>query len=935
MTIENNKPHGSTTPRGQNRKHKPKRKINKKNLFALIISIMLGCFVLGCVVFGIFVMKVNSDAPDLVITDFVSEQSSQIMDKDGNLIADVGSQIRTNVDYDQMPTAFIDSFVAVEDSRFFDHNGFDLSRFIRAMLENIKSLSFSQGGSTLTMQLIKQTYFMDDETGMQAARSGMGGIERKMAEILLAPQLSELADKETVFELYVNKINYGGSYNNRGAQQASLYYFNKDLNELTLSESALLAGVVNAPNAYNPFLDLEAATQRRNTVLYQLYNHGYISEMEYDLARSINIEDQLVDPDDPSRKSGGTTYAYQAYIDEVINEAQSLTGRDPTTTAMRIYTAMDPTVQGFMDDLQAGNILEFPDELMEIGVVSMNNSTGEIIAIAGGRNYASGGSLLLNHATDQYKQPGSSIKTILSYPLAFENLGWATSHVVVDRPLVYAGTDFVITNATNTYAGEVRLVDAIGNSLNTPAIATLQELVDTMGRGAVVDYLQSLGFSQVTDENFDIQFAIGGSNMTASVEEMAGAHSMILNNGQYITPHTITRIEFMDSDEVVEPSYEPTQIISPEAAYLTARMEYQAIYGPYTNYMQIARKNYQSFGKTGTTDWGDSGLEYNIPLGAVKDRWMAMSTTDFTNVVWLGYEKAVKDAGTYFTNDKSSLNITGNTMSRLLDVLESVYGTPADLQRPENVVDITHILGTWPYASPIAEMDPTYITTGEIKKDSYKLVDPMTQELEELSEFSSEITNDLHYRFHFAPYPDESKLTVAEPTMDISLSTDSTYVEAWGNRLFDYSWIFGPVRYKVFIKQGDTIVQEIITDQADSEGQLSVSPGTYDVCGMYTFENLGTTSNQICQTFTYTQVVETPEPTPTPTATPTPTPTATPTPTPTPTPSATPTPTPSSETENTETPDESENNGGAETDNGQGSDQQAGTGGSDQNVNRP
>ena len=929
MSIETNKPHGQTTHHGQTRKNKPKRKVNKKNLIALIMSILLACFVIGCIVFGIFVMKVNSDAPDLVITDFVSEQSSQIMDKDGNLIADVGSQIRTNVQYDQMPTAFIDAFVAVEDSRFFEHNGFDLSRFVKAMLENIKSFSFSQGGSTLTMQLIKQTYFMDDETGMQAARSGMGGIERKMAEILLAPQLSSLADKETVFELYVNKINYGGSYNNRGAQQASLYYFNKDLNELTLSESALLAGVVNAPNAYNPFLDLEAATQRRDTVLYQLYNHGYISRMEYDLARSIKIEDQLVDPDDPSRKSGGTTYAYQAYIDEVINEAQQLTGRDPTTTAMRIYTAMDPTVQGFMDDLQAGNILEFPDELMEIGVVSMNNSTGEIIAIAGGRNYASGGSLLLNHATDQYKQPGSSIKTILSYPLAFENLGWATSHVVVDRPLVYAGTDFVITNANNSYAGEIRLVDAIGNSLNTPAIATLQELVDTMGRGAIVDYLQSLGFSQVTDENFDIQFAIGGSNLTVSVEEMAGAHSMILNNGQYITPHTITKIEFMDSDEVVEPSYEATQIISPEAAYLTARMEYQAIYGPYANYMQVARKNYQSFGKTGTTDWGDSGLEYNIPLGAVKDRWMAMSTTDFTNVIWLGYEKAIKDAGTYFTNDKSSLNITGNTMSRLLDVLESVYGTPADLQRPENVVDITHILGTWPYASPIAEMDPTYITTGEIKKDSYKLVDPMTQELAELSEFSSEITNDLHYKFHFAPYPDESKLTVAEPTMDISLSTDSTYVEAWGNRLFDYSWIFGPVRYKVFIKQGDTIVQEIVTDQADSEGDLNVSPGTYDVCGMYTFENLGTTSNQICQTFTYTQVVETPEPTPTPTATPTPTPSATPTPTPTatptPTPTATPTPTPtaSSDTGETNTPSEGEN-GSDNGDNGQGGDSQNG-----------
>ncbi len=890
--------HGTVTKKSPVKRRR-KRKPNYKNIAALICSIILGVGLIGCIGMAFFVSKVYSQAPQLQLTDFISEQSSQIMDKDGNIIADVGQQIRTNVSYEQMPTSLIDAFIAVEDSRFFEHNGFDMSRFIKAMLNNIKSMSFSQGGSTLTMQLLKKTYFEDDATGTQADRSGMGGIERKMAEILLAPKLTKLTDKKTVFELYVNKIFYGGNNNIRGVQQAAQYYFNKDVSQLNLSESAMLAGVVNAPNAYNPFNNLKLATERRNIVLYQMYNHGYITKQEYNLAKTIKVEDLLVAQDDPSRKNSGDKYAYQAYIDTVINEATALTGRDPTTTAMRIYTCMDPKIQSFMDNVQDGTIVSFPDELMEIGIVSMNNSTGEIVAIAGGRNYASGGSLLLNHATDQYKQPGSSIKTLLSYPLAFQYLGWSTSHVVVDRPLNYAGTDFIIKNANGQYAGQVRLVDAIGNSLNTPAIATLQELIDKLGTQKIIDYLNAIGLSKINNETFDIQSAIGGSNTIVSVEEMVGAHSMILNNGVYIKPHTITRIEFMDNDGVVTPEYTQDQVLEPGAAYLTALMEYQAVNGPYANYMQICKKNYQTFGKTGTSDWGTYGLEYNIPQGAVKDRWMAMSTTDFTNVVWLGYEKAIKDKETYFTSSKSSLNITGNVMSKLLDELSSVYGAPSDIQRTDDVVDITHILGTFPYASPIEQMDPTFITTGQILKENYELVDPNTQELAELNEFSFNINDDGHMSLSWTPYPNAEQLTVAEQHIDLSLSVGDKYVEAYGQRLFDYSWIFGPVRYKAFIKQGDSIVQEIISETEGSEADLTVGDGDYEVCGFYTFENLGTTSNQICQGFSYHHKEEEPETTPTPT----PTPTATPESTSTPTADSSTTAEPTQSAETTESPE--------------------------------
>lgn len=174
---------------------------------------------------------------------------------------------------------------------------------------------------------------------------------------------------------------------------------------------------------------------------------------------------------------------------------------DPTVVPMKIYTSMDPEVQTQIDDIQAGKTnVEFPDDLMEIAIVSMNNQTGEIVGIGGGRNYAGGGSLLLNHATDQYKQPGSAVKPFLSYALAFENLGWSTSHTVTDAPFNYAGTTKVVKNFNGRYYGDIPLEYAVGNSLNTPALKTLQEVIDAIGSKKVVQYLQNLGFSRVTQD---------------------------------------------------------------------------------------------------------------------------------------------------------------------------------------------------------------------------------------------------------------------------------------------------------------------------------------------------------------------------------------------------------------------------------------------------
>ena len=245
-----------------------KKKINSTNLWAVIVSfiVIMGliCFVVGI----IFIATMLTNKPALNVSDFDQAESSIVYDSRGEEIANLGTVIRQNIEYDDIPNCVIDAFVAIEDSRYFEHNGFDVPRFTKAFLENIRTLSFGQGGSTFTMQLVKNTYFVNDETGENAARSGASGIRRKVQEIALAFELEEAKSKQDIFESYVNKLNFGGSNNIRGIQKASQYYFGKDLSEVNLVEGALLAGVINAPNFYNPFYNLDEAQERLTEVLY-------------------------------------------------------------------------------------------------------------------------------------------------------------------------------------------------------------------------------------------------------------------------------------------------------------------------------------------------------------------------------------------------------------------------------------------------------------------------------------------------------------------------------------------------------------------------------------------------------------------------------------------------------------------------------------------
>ena len=831
-----------------------KKKIKARKTRRRIVQILAGIVasvvilaIIGTSIFGYYVYSVLQTAPALNIKDFESIESSQIYDKDGVLIADIGEELRSNVTYAELPQVVIDAFVSIEDSRYFVHNGFDLPRFTKAAIENLQAslktgqISFEQGGSTFTMQLIKNTYFTTKTTLAEKS------VPRKLKEIYLALQLDQQISKKRVLELYLNKINFGAS-TTRGIQNAALFYFGKDITAVNLGEAAFLAGVINAPAVYSPFGqygDIEKATNRRNDVLYLMKRHGYITEEEEKVAKSIKLEDLITGG---SKKIEGSPY--QAYVDAVITEVQELTGLDPYTTPMKIYTSMDRALQDTMEKIQNGTAkLKWPNEIIQTAMVTLNNKTGEIIAMGGGRFY--NGERLFNRATSMKKQPGSSLKPVLSYGLAFEYLGYSTQHVILDDPYNYRGTNIIVANFDEKYNGEVTLNAAIARSLNIPALKTLQAVIDKIGTKKVIAYLNSIGFTDVTSKNFDIGYAIGGSSFEITPVQEAGAHAMLINGGNYIQPHTVNRIEFKDGSEPLVPAYASTKVLSADAAYLSTNMMEYDVTGPYQNYMQILKRPYQVYAKTGTSDWGDKGLQYGIPNGAVKDRWMVASTSQFTTAVWVGYDKAIKGQANYITNTVSRTNLPGQVNSLILNELYRERPKPAAVKQPSGVTSITHVLGVYPYVAPLANMNPKLIVTALIKKDFAQLGSLNAPALTNPASFtSSDIDNGLKKQFTFtlSPYPTAASLVVASISLPMSLTVGGRTVTATGIRLYDPSWIFGAVKYKVRVSIDGTFIAEYAQSTNVFTVDMDVAPGsTVHACGFYGYDLSTNASTEICQ----------------------------------------------------------------------------------------
>lgn len=599
--------------------------MNKPTILRLIkylsisfLSLVIAAIVLGGGVFFYYVSK----APSLSESKLVATTSSKIYDNKNQLIADLGSERRVNAQANDIPTDLVKAIVSIEDHRFFDHRGIDTIRILGAFLRNLQSNSL-QGGSTLTQQLIKLTYFSTSTSDQT--------ISRKAQEAWLAIQLEQKATKQEILTYYINKVYM--SNGNYGMQTAAQNYYGKDLNNLSLPQLALLAGMPQAPNQYDPYSHPEAAQDRRNLVLSEMKNQGYISAEQYEKAVNTPITDGL-----QSLKSANNYPAYMDnYLKEVINQVEEETGYNLLTTGMNVYTNVDQEAQKHLWDIyNTDEYVAYPDDELQVASTIVDVSNGKVIAQLGARHQSSNVSFGINQAVETNRDWGSTMKPITDYAPALEyGVYDSTATIVHDEPYNYPGTNTPVYNWDRGYFGNITLQYALQQSRNVPAVETLNKVglnrAKTFLNGLGIDY-PSIHYSNAISSNT----TESDKKYGASSEKMAAAYAAFANGGTYYKPMYIHKVVFSDGSEK-EFSNVGTRAMKETTAYMmTEMMKTVLSYG-------TGRNAYLAWlpqaGKTGTSNYTDEEIENHIKTSqfVAPDELFAGYTRKYSMAVWTGY----------------------------------------------------------------------------------------------------------------------------------------------------------------------------------------------------------------------------------------------------------------------------------------------------------
>ncbi|CKH36181.1 penicillin-binding protein 1a [Streptococcus pneumoniae] len=600
--------------------------MNKPTILRLIkylsisfLSLVIAAIVLGGGVFFYYVSK----APSLSESKLVATTSSKIYDNKNQLIADLGSERRVNAQANDIPTDLVKAIVSIEDHRFFDHRGIDTIRIMGAALRNLQGKGGLQGASTLTQQLIKLTYF-STSTADQT-------LSRKAQEAWLAVQLEQKATKQEILTYYINKVYM--SNGNYGMQTAAENYYGKDLKDLSLPQLALLAGMPQAPNQYDPYSHPEAAQDRRNLVLSEMKNQGYISAEQYEKAVNTPITDGL-----QSLKSASNYPAYMDnYLKEVINQVEQETGYNLLTTGMDVYTNVDQEAQKHLWDIyNSDQYVSYPDDDLQVASTVVDVSNGKVIAQLGARHQASNVSFGTNQAVETNRDWGSAMKPITDYAPAIEyGVYDSTATMVNDIPYNYPGTSTPVYNWDRAYFGNITLQYALQQSRNVTAVETLNKVgldrAKTFLNGLGIDYPSMYYANAISSNTTESNKQYG-----ASSEKMAVAYAAFANGGIYHKPMYINKIVFSDGSEK-EFSDAGTRAMKETTAYMmTEMMKTVLVYG-------IGRGAYLPWlpqaGKTGTSNYTDEEIEkYVKNTGYVApDESFVGYTPKYSMAVWTGY----------------------------------------------------------------------------------------------------------------------------------------------------------------------------------------------------------------------------------------------------------------------------------------------------------
>lgn len=637
-------------------------------------------------IFGLYIIFT---APDFNTSELYKKEATVLYDINGEEITRFGAENRVLVTYEQLPQTLIDALVATEDSRYFQHNGFDAARFMKASLGQAMGNSNAGGASTLTMQIVKNTY-----TSSEA--SGIKGIIRKFTDIYMAVfKIEKTYTKEEIIEFYVNSqwlgngnINYEGVY---GVEQASQEYFGKSVSDLTLSESALLVGLFNNPTAFNPYNHPEASSKRRSVVLDLMVKHGYITKEDKENAENIPVKSLLV-----KNTSENYSNPYQAFIDYVNENVEEVTGDNPYTTPMAIYTTMDRNIQDVVNNVTNGTGgYSFIDDNVQMGMAITSTIDGSVVALSGGRNYVAKG---LNRATDISRQPGSTAKPIFDYGPYIEYNNGSTKTYFFDEPYTYSSGGSV-KNYDNRYKGMIDMEAALVDSRNIPALQAFQ----AVDNAKIAEFATNLGIHY--GEGPYESCSIGGFDGVSPIEASA-AYAAFGRGGSYIKPYGFTELTYLDTDKTYKYEYEKNQVMSPETAYMVTSMLVTGGNNGVGGSIKVAGTQVAAKGGTTTMD-GASRRALGLPDSVTPDHWNNTYSPDYSISLWSGYDKTVKEH--YLTS------ATGGKMRRgiMAAVANKVYKKNSSFKKPAGVKSVTVERETIP------AMLPSEFTPDDMKITAY------------------------------------------------------------------------------------------------------------------------------------------------------------------------------------------------------------------------
>ena len=670
-------------------KKSDKKSLRKKILLGFMIF-FLACIVLAIIFFAYIALTAGKFDPDKLY----SKEASTLIDVNGNTYAKLGSEMRQKISYDDMSEELINAIVATEDSRFFEHNGFDLPRFVKASFGQILGQD-AGGASTLTMQVSKNQYTSNVATGWE-------GIKRKFTDIYISMfQIEMNYSKEEILEFYANSYYLGsGAY---GVEQAAQTYFNKSADELNLAEAAMIAGLFQSPVSYDPNINPDRTEARRQTVLSLMKRHGYITDEEYEIAKDMTVDKIVI----KGNSSTTDNAQYRGFINAVAEEVEDKTGYNPYQYSMKIYTTMDKEKQDVLNDIMDGTSYNWENDVVQAGVVAIDNKTGGISAISNGRNQ--NGETWQDFATGSggnVRQIGSTAKPLFDYGPAIEYNNWNTDHPIIDTEHTYSdGTP--VNNWDGNYKGIITMRQALVESRNVPAVKTFQ----SVDNEKIKDFVTNLGLHPGMDSNGKLYEAdaIGGYNGEYPLS-VAGAYSAFANGGYYIEPHTVTKIKFDETGKVEEYEPERTKVMSATTAYMITDMLVDTAENALGRYSNINGATYAA--KTGTSNYDEKTQKtLGLPDNAVNDLWVAGYNPDYSIAVWYGY---ASNSSKYYNRFGSAQN------SRLFNaVAKNFFKADAKFEKPSEVVEVTVERNTGTSLLP-SEHTPDSAKTTELFRESTK-----------------------------------------------------------------------------------------------------------------------------------------------------------------------------------------------------------------------